>query len=298
MAERFDRDLTDIFAVQDEVTQAIVPALAIEMTADEREHLKITGTKNLEAYDFFLRGREQYRLLSKEGYAQAKALLNRAIDLDAGYATAYAYLVYTHLLDHVNRWTETADLSLDQAYELARKSVELDESDPHAHLSLGKANMWKRKYDQAISEHERTIALDPNFAVAYAGLGDTLHYAGRSEEAIELIQRGMRLDPHYPDVRLHWLAQAYFQLGQYEEAIDLLKRRLIRKPDTDISRVLLAASYGHLGHKEEAKAQWVEALRINPNFSLTDRRKILPYKDPADFEKIVVGLRKAGVPEE
>jgi tetratricopeptide (TPR) repeat protein len=146
-------------------------------------------------------------------------------------------------------------------------------------------------------EHERTIALDPNFAVAYADLGLLLHYVGRSEEGIELINRGMRLDPHYPDIRLHWLAQAYFQLGRYEEAIDLLKQRLIRKPDTDISRVLLAASYGHLGRKEEAKAEWVEALRVNPNYSLEHRRNILPYKDPADFEKIVDGLGKAGLPE-
>ena len=153
--------------------------------------------------------------------------------------------------------------------------------------------MWKRQHDRAIVEHEKTIALDPNFAAAHAGLGLTLHYAGRSEEAIELINRGMRLDPHYPDIRLHWLAQANFQLGRYEEAIDLLKRRLIRKPDTDISRVLLAAIYGHLARKEEAKAEWVEALRINPDYSLQHRKQILPYKDPTDFEKIVDGLRKA-----
>lgn len=296
-AERFDRDLTDIFAVQDEVTQKIVSALAVKLTADEREHLKTRGTSNLEAYDYFLRGREHYRLLSKEGNARAEALLKRAIDLDPDYAPAYAYLVFTHLANYVNRWNETADRSLEQAYELAQRAVALDETDPYAHLSLGKANMWKRQHDRAIVEHERTIALDPNFAVAHAALGCTFHYAGRPEEAIELINRGMRLDPHFPDVRLHWLAQAYFQLGRYEETIDLLKRRLIRKPNTDISRVLLAASYGHLGRTEEAKAEWVEALRVNPNHSLEHRRRILPYRDPADFEKIVNGLRKAGLLE-
>ncbi len=105
----------------------------------------------------------------------------------------------------------------------------------------------------------------------------------------------MRLDPHYLDIRLHWLAQAYFQLNQFPEAIGYLKRRFVRKPDSDISRVLLAACYGHLGLVEEAKAAWVEALRLNPDYSLDHRRQVLPYKNPADFEKIVDGLLKAGI---
>ena len=106
----------------------------------------------------------------------------------------------------------------------------------------------------------------------------------------------MRLDPHYPDINLHFLAQAHFQLGRYEEAIDLLKRRLIRKPDTDISRVLLAASYGHLGRAADARAEWAEAMRINPEYSLEHRRQVLPYKNPSDFDRLIEGLRKAGLP--
>jgi adenylate cyclase len=96
---------------------------------------------------------------------------------------------------------------------------------------------------------------------------------------------------------LHWLALAYFQLRRYEEAIDLLKRRLIRKPDTDISRVMLAASYGHLGQIDEAKVQWEDVFRINPDYSLEHRKQVLPYKDPADFDHIVEGLRKASLTE-
>ncbi len=129
------------------------------------------------------------------------------------------------------------------------------------------------------------------------GMGWALLYTGKSEEAIELINRGMRLDPHYSAVRLHWLAQAYYQLGRYEEAIDILKQRIVRNPDTDVSRVLLAASYGHLGRVAEARAAWAEALRINPNYSLEHRRQILPYKDPSDFDRLVEGLRKAGLPD-
>ena len=114
---------------------------------------------------------------------------------------------------------------------------------------------------------------------------------------IELVNRGLRLDPHYSDIYLHILAQAYFQLDRYEEAIDLLKRRLIRNPATDISRVLLAASYGHLGRIEESRAMWAEALQVNPDYSLEHRRQILPYKDPCDFDRLVEGLRKAGLPD-
>src|SRR5262249_17479610 len=104
-------------------------------------------------------------------------------------------------------------------------------------------------------------------------------------------------DPNYDDVLLHFLAQAYFGLGRYEDAAAALKRRLVRKPDTDISRVLLAACYGHLGRAEEAQTLWQEVLRINPDYSLEHRRRVLPYKDPADFERVVDGLRKAGLPK-
>jgi TolB-like protein len=296
-AERFDRDLTDIFAVQDEVTQEIVTAMAVTLTADDHERIKTIETDNLEAYDYFLRGREHFWLQMKEDNLLARAMFEQARDLDPAFAPTYALLSFTHMMDYINRWNEADDQSLERAYEIAHEGVQLNESYPWSRIASGNAFLWNRQHDRAIVEYEKAIAQDPNFALGYTNLGWALHYAGRSAEAIELIKRGMRLDPHYPDIRLHWLAQSYFQLGQYEEAVELLKRRLIRKPDTDISRVLLAASYGHLGRTEEAKAEWAEALRVNPDYSLEHRRKILPYKNPADFEKVVQGLSKAGLPE-
>ena len=153
------------------------------------------------------------------------------------------------------------------------------------------------QHDYAIAEFERSIALEPNSASGHVHLGLAHHYAGSSENAIELINRGMRLDPHYSDTLLHYLAQAYFQLGRYEDAMNFLKQRLIFRPDTDISRVLLAASYGHLGQADEAKVQWAEVFRINPDYSLEHRIRTLPYKDPKEFDRVVEGLRKAGLPE-
>jgi tetratricopeptide (TPR) repeat protein len=128
-------------------------------------------------------------------------------------------------------------------------------------------------------------------------LGWALHYAGEQEDAIDKFNKAIRNDPHYPGVYLHFLAQAYFMLGQFEDATVLLKRRLLRDPKSDISRVLLAACYGHLGRVVDARAEWAAALRINPEYSLEHRRRVLPYKDPGAFERIVEGLRKAGLPE-
>ena len=256
------------------------------------------GTGNLEAYDCFLRAREQWWRLTREGTKNAEAMLERAIALDPGFSTPYAWLSYVRVQEHINEWRSEAEEPLRQTCDLAKKSVALDEADPDAHNALACAYLWLGQHDKAIAEYERTIGLDPNNARAHVEIGWVLHYAGRSAEAIEPINCGMRLDPQYPDAYLHILAQVYFRLDRFEEAASLLKRRIIRKPDTDISRVLLAATYGYLGRAGDAKAQWADALAANPNFSLEQRRRVLPYKDPADFQQVVEGLRKAGLPEQ
>lgn len=294
-AERYDRDLTDIFAVQDEVTQHIVSALSLKLTRDERQRLARKGTENLEAYDCYLRGRESYWRLTREAIGQAKLMFERAIALDPGFAVAYARLSGCHNLEYINGWSESPEESRQRAYELALKAVSMDAVEPQGYYSLGLVRLWRRELDAATAAMEKGIALDPNFAPSYAGLGLILHYAGRSAESLDLIAQAMRLDPHYPDMFLHFAGQAYFALGRYEDAAASLKRRLVRNPNTDASRVLLAACYGHLGQAGAARAEWREALRINPAYSLENRRRILPYKDPQDFERIVDGLRKAGL---
>ena len=149
-----------------------------------------------------------------------------------------------------------------------------------------------------MSAAEKAIAFNPNFAAGHLMLGCCLHYAGQSEEALKCFERAVALDPYFPDMWLHFQAQATYQLGRYPEAASALKRRILRNPDTDMSRVLLAASYGQMGMMEEAREAWREALRVNPDYSLEHRRKVLPYKNPDDFERLVEGLRKAGLPEQ
>ncbi|WP_027055333.1 adenylate/guanylate cyclase domain-containing protein [Mesorhizobium erdmanii] len=294
-AERFDRDLTDIFAVQDDVTQHIVGALALNLTEVDQQRLVTEQTDNLEAYDCFLRGREHLRRVTREQNNQARDLLQRAIELDPKFAPAYAFLAIAHGLDYINRWSTSPSTSMEQAQEFATRAVALDDRYPYAHWALAIINLHLGRHDVAIREAERSIALAPNLSEGHEALGNTLHYSGRSEEALVCFDRAMALNPYYPDMLLHFQAQAMFQLGRYEDAVASLKRRLVRNPGTDVSRVLLAASYGHLGRFAEARAAWQEVLRVNPDYSLEYRRKVLPYKNPADFERVVDGLRKAGV---
>jgi adenylate cyclase len=293
-AERFDRELTDVFAVQDEVTKEIVAALALNLTIGEQQQLAGEHTSSPEAYDCFLRGRELWHLQTKETNAEARVAFQRAIELDPNFAPAYALLAIAHMRDYLNQWTASPSLSLEEGYKVAQEAVARNDSDPYAHWALGSLYLWLRRHDEAERELKRAISLNPSFSLGYTILGLTLHYSGRSENALDCFERAIALDP-YTDVYLHFQSQAYFQLGRYEKAVEVLKRRLTRHPDTDISRVLLAASFGHLGRSEEARAQWQEVFRINPDYSLEHRRKVLPYKNPTDFELVVEGLRKAGI---
>jgi adenylate cyclase len=294
-AERFDRDLTDIFAVQDDVTQQIVGALAVNLKEGDRQQLAPEHTGNMEAYDCFLRGRELWHRLTKETNIAARELLQRAVELDPNFASAHAFLALAHGLDYVNRWSPSPGRSFEQAEEVAARAVALDDQDSWAHWARSLINLYMRRHDGAISEAERAIEINPNFAEGHVSLGEALHYSGRSEEALACFNRAKVLNPYFPDVLLHFQALASFQLGRYEEAVDLLKQRLTRNPVTDVSRALLAASYGHLGRFDEARAMWREVLRVNPDYSLEYRRKVLPYKNPADFELVAEGLHKAGV---
>ncbi len=294
-AERFDRDLTDVFAVQDDVTGQIVSALSLNLTQGDRQRLMAEQTDNMEAFDCFLRGRDLWWRHAREPNAQARELLLRAIELDPAFAPPYAWLAAAHINDYVSQWTASPSQSLELGFEAAERAVALDPQLPVAHWALTLANLWMRRHEEAIRSAEASIAHNPNDAEGFNALGVILHYVGRSEEALRCFEKAAALDPLFPGMWLHFQGQAYFQLGRYEEAEAVLKRRIFRTPETDASRVLLAATYGQMGRLDEAREQWREALRVNPDYSLEHRRKVLPYKNPADFDAVVDGLRKAGV---
>jgi adenylate cyclase len=293
-AERYDRDLKNIFSLQDEVTQKIVAALAVKLTEDEQGRLVRKYTDNIEAYDFYLQGIEYQNHFTKKANVQARQMFKRAIDLDPEFAAAYVALGFTHFHEWSFGWRQDPQ-SLERALELAQKTLDLDDSLPWGHHLLGKVYSRKKQHEKAIAELEKAIALSPNDADQLVGLGYILNYTGRPEEAIGLVKKAMRLNPMYPVYYLWELGHAYFLTGRYEEAIETLKRVLDRNSDFMPAHVYLAASYSEIGREEEARAEVAEIERLNPQASLEALRPRLSYKDQAVPERLFDSLRKAGL---
>ena len=293
-AERYDRDLQDIFAVQDEVTQQIVAALKVKLTTVERDRLGRQPTANLEAYDSYLRGLELYAQRSQEANERARQKFAHATALDPQFATAYAFLGRTYLMELVYQWKSDPQTQ-ERLFAFAQKAVTLDDSQPAAHETLALAHLGKKQHGQAIAEAQKAITLDPNYADAYVTLADVLCFAGQPEPAVGLVEQAMRLNPRYPPSYLWSLGHAYRLLERPEKAVAALQQLADQNPDHLTAHVLLAATYSELDREEEARAEAAEILRINPNYSLTAVQEGVPYKDPAPLERQLVGLRKAGL---
>ena len=295
-AERFDRDLTDIFSTQDEVVEKIVGTLAVKLTQREERRLRGHGTGDVAAYESWLRARELLSRGTKESLAQARVMYRRAIEIDQNFPAPHAGLALATISEYASDWASDPALALDEAERWARRAIELNDQEPVSHMALGSVSLWRRNHEGALAEYRRMIELDPNFAQGHAALGLALMYAGRAAEALEPLAMAMRLDPLFPAMLLHFLAQANFSLGKYEIAAQQCIDRIARNPGTDASRMLLASCYGHLGRVEDARSAWAELLKVNPKFSLMQRARVLPYKDAGDFQRIVEGLAKAGLP--
>lgn len=296
-AERYDRDLKDIFGLQDEIVGKIVVALEVELTETEQELIARRYTENLEAYDYFLRGRAFHGGLSKEENVEARQLLERAIELDPKFAAAYAELSWIHFRGWHNQWSEDPR-SLDRALEMSQKALALDDFLPDAHARLGWMLVWKKQYQRGIAHGKRAIALDPTYADGYLLLGHTLIYGGGPpEEAIRVSTKGMRLDPHSVYHFLLHIADGYWTMGQYEEALANLKRSVTLEPEFFPTHLWLAVVYVSLGRIEEARAEVAEVLRLAPRTSVEGQRKMLPYKDQAILDRFIEALREAGLPE-
>lgn len=293
-AEHYDGELKEIFALQDSITRQIVAALAPKLTAGEQSRSGRQETNSIEAYDHFLRGVALYYEYRKESNAMARQTFERAIALDPNYAKAYVWLSWAYFIDWEFQWTEGPG-ALDRSHEAARKAVALDDSLSDAHTVLGWSSLWKKQHDVAIAELERAVSLDPNSERAYAFLAEVLNFTGRPDEAIGFVKKAMRLDPNYPPPLAFHLAHSYFLLRRYDEAVAALQDALRRNLDFLPARRVLAVVYAELGREKEARAEVAEILRISPEASLERWRERMPYKNQADLERFIAGLRKAGL---
>ncbi len=292
-AERYDRDLEDIFTVQDEVTQMIVTALEVKLTQAERQHFSAKFTDNLEAYDCVLRAGEQFSLFTRHSVTRARTLYTRAIELDPGYATAFAGLAKVYLFEWITGWCQSREQTVHRAHELAKKAVSLDDDLWLGHAMLGWTSLWLAQHEQAIAEGERAIALDPNSADSRVWLAMSLSWAGRPEEGRRLIENAMRLNPHYPVLYLFALGHTYFMTERYDDAADALQRGIACNAEFLPNYVFLAATYALLNRKQEAQAAVEVLKRISPDYKMSEGPGI--FKNPRDTARLREGLRRAGL---
>jgi adenylate cyclase len=301
-AERHDRELHDVFAVQDEVARAIVATLAAHVNRAETERAMLKPPAAWEAYDCYLRGAEAFLLCqggrTNASLYDARRLLEQSLAIDPDYARAAATLSQTHLLaysepffrDYLN------PAALDRALELAETALRLDPRLPQAHAQLGRVLILKRQPDAGIVEFERAFALNPNFIdnrFAWA-----LIYSGEPARAITVLETNGRLDPfQQPLFSSGYMGLANYMLKRYGEAVRWLRECTSRLPHVQMGHLLLACAYAQSGHFEDARNEAAEVLRINPGFTIEGYKALLCYKDPKDVEHRLDGMRKAGLPE-
>jgi adenylate cyclase len=300
-AERYDRELSDVFSVQDEVVRTIATILAAHVTKAETDRTLLKPPATWEAYDYYLRGAETYwHGLSERTIAyvyEARRLLEKSLSIDPNYARAFAMLARTH----VHTYLEPRDhdylnpSGLDRAHTLAQEAVRLDPRLPQAHAQLGWVLAFKRCHEQAVTEFEHAMSLNPNFTDFSFGL--VLVFAGQVARAVDVLQANVRLDPFQPAARLGYLGHAYYMLKRYAESLPPLRDCAARMSIFRIGHLWLAAAYAQSNQIADAKASAGEVLRIEPDFTIQRWKCTAAYKDPADAEHLFEGLRKAGLPD-
>ncbi len=294
-AERYDRELKDIFALQDEITMKILTALQVKLTEGEQARISVKGTDNLEAYLKVLQAREYSYRFTREGNVLARQMYEEAIALDPEYPRTYWLLSIIHQLDLALGVSKNRSQSMARIKELAQKALALDKSSANAHQALCFLYTMLRQYEKGIAEGERAVDLDPNSADSHSMLGMSFHFAGRYEQAIASLNKAIRLNPIPPTTYFLFLGNAYQLAGMYEESILAYKKVLNRNPDHLFAHLRLAATYILIDREEEARSEASEVVRIDPKFSIEPFAETVPYKKQVDLELLVSSLRKAGL---
>ncbi len=293
--KQYDRNLSDIFAVQDEITKKIITAMQVKLTAGEEVKAAARGTNNLEAYLKCLQANELMARINPESNALAKQLAEEAIALDPKYAWAYYALGKTFTFDVWLGTTESHKQSIVKAADLLQKAIALDGTLAEAYSRLGFLYSMTRQYDKGIAEAEKAVALNPNSATAHFFLGKALFFAGRAEESIPEYKKAIRFNPIPPGAYAWSLGLSYARTGQYEEALPWCEKAVRQEPNDLLARIMMTVVYSWSGREKEARAEAAEVLRIQPKFSLGKFAKKLTDNDLEYKERFVGALRKAGL---
>jgi len=292
-AERFDRELDDIFEIQDEVSKKIVRALEVKLTHNEKIRLGHKGTENIDSHDFLLRGQEQLYLFTPEGVNNAINLFSKAISCDPKYANAYAWKARSVLFPYIAGTNSSEEETVLPALELAIKAVELDDLLPHSHAILGWSLKWSRKINEAIIEAKRAVELDPNYANGYMFQSMVLSSAGRGEEALTSIEKGITINPYYNVTYILALGMSYFVMGKYEQALYHFRRGVERNPYFVPNHIYKASILGLLGKEDEAEHAKAELENMNPDYKSS--AAYVFYTDKHLNEIMLEGTQKAGL---
>jgi adenylate cyclase len=296
-AERYDRNLTDIFDVQDEVTLQIVDALKVTLKPVDKALLAAGRTRSLEAHDLVLRGRELLfgAVRNRETNERAIAAFQRAIELDPDYAEPYAGIAIACHFSMQNHWSEKPDL-LEEGKRYADKAVEKGPNEPFCHYAFGRIAYARHDVAAMALSADRALALNANYAPSLSSKGLFQTIVGTPLAGIPYLERAMRLDPLFAHQAIHFLGLAYLVAGQDAIAVEKFRERIRLVPKTDLSRGLLASALGHLGEVEEARQVWGELMEINPRYTITEHVENLGLQQERDRNRIFEGLAKAGLP--
>ena len=299
-AERYDRDLKDLFTLQDEITMRILTAVRVKLTEGEISSAYSKYFSGKQGFDCSLKLMEAAKYagcITIEDNIVARRLIEEAISMCPENPVGYAQLGGVYMNDFWLDRTKSPQETLEKGYELVEKALAMDDSLPWAHISLSFIYILKREYDKAIAEAERAVALDPSGSEAYSQYASTLLFACRPEEAIPMFQKAIRLNPNASTYTFVFLGHAFRNAGRFEEAVSAYKKGIQRAPDFIVAHVGLGTTYSLMGREKEARAEAEEVLRINPNFSLDHfaRTGLKSYKDQSEIDKIVNAMRKAGL---
>ena len=290
-SDRYKGNLQDIFDFQDDITGVIAARCASQIATAEHRRVSALPPSDLRAYGLVLRGQELSMQFRRDANLHARRLFEVAAEFDPNYGRSYAGMSRTFNLAWRYRWTDSPAAALDRSVELAVDATRRDGLDARGHSQLGFACLYKRQHDASLAAYERAIELNPNDADILAEMGDALSYADKADRAIDLLQRAMRLNPIYPDWYLWNLGEAHYCIGDYEAAIQSLKKM---RNQSEAHRIL-ASCYGLLGEIKEAQYHAEQIKLIQPDFSIEHWRTVPPFKSPEPLERFIQGLAIAGL---